>query len=48
MQLECYDLSIDQWIIINFLFIFYKEVFCVVYNDQIYVLGGYNVQIKIG
>lgn len=48
MQSECYDPSTDQWTIINPLSISHKEASCVVYNDQIYVLGGYNVQTKTG
>ncbi|XP_033735642.1 kelch-like protein 13 [Pecten maximus] len=48
MQSECYDPSTDQWTIIAPLSISHKEASCVVYNDQIYVLGGYNVQTKTG
>ncbi|XP_046571173.1 LOW QUALITY PROTEIN: kelch-like protein 9 [Haliotis rubra] len=48
MQSECYDPAIDQWTIIAPLSISHKEASCVVYNDQIYVLGGYNVQTKTG
>lgn len=48
MQSECYDPLTDQWSIIAPLSISHKEASCVVYNDQIYVLGGYNVQTKTG
>jgi kelch-like protein 9/13 len=48
MQSECYDPASDQWSIIAPLSISHKEASCVVYNDQIYVLGGYNVQTKTG
>lgn len=48
MQSECYDPSTDQWTIIAPLSVSHKEASCVVYNDQIYVLGGYNVQTKTG
>lgn len=48
MQSECYDPAVDQWTIIAPLSISHKEASCVVYNDQIYVLGGYNVQTKTG
>lgn len=48
VQSECYDPEADQWTIIAPLSISHKEASCVVYNDQIYVLGGYNVQTKTG
>ncbi|KAL8611034.1 hypothetical protein ACOMHN_042650 [Nucella lapillus] len=48
MQSECYDPSSDQWTIIAPLSVSHKEASCVVYNDNIYVLGGYNVQTKTG
>ncbi|ESO86873.1 hypothetical protein LOTGIDRAFT_194758, partial [Lottia gigantea] len=48
MQSECYHPAMDQWTIIAPLSISHKEASCVVYNDQIYVLGGYNVQTKTG
>lgn len=48
VQSECYDPEADQWTVIAPLSISHKEASCVVYNDQIYVLGGYNVQTKTG
>lgn len=48
VQSECYDPEADQWTIIAPLSISHKEASCVVYHDQIYVLGGYNVQTKTG
>ncbi|XP_052272087.1 kelch-like protein 13 [Dreissena polymorpha] len=48
VQSECYDPEVDQWTIIAPLSISHKEASCVVYSDQIYVLGGYNVQTKTG
>lgn len=48
MQSECYDPMSDQWTIIAPLSVSHKEASCVVYNDHIYVLGGYNVQTKTG
>ncbi|CAG5126307.1 unnamed protein product [Candidula unifasciata] len=48
MQSECYDPSTDQWTIVAPLSISHKEASCVVYRDNIYVLGGYNVQTKTG
>ncbi len=48
LQSECYDPSTDQWTIIAPLSISHKEASCVVYQDHVYVLGGYNVQTKTG
>ena len=48
LQSECYDPATDQWCIISPLSISHKEASCVVYQDHVYVLGGYNVQTKTG
>ena len=48
LQSECYDPSTDQWSIIAPLAISHKEASCVLYQDSVYVLGGYNVQTKTG
>ena len=48
LQSECYDPASDQWSIIAPLSISHKEASCVVYQDHVYVLGGYNVQTKTG
>lgn len=48
LQSESYDPSIDQWTLITPLSISHKEASCVLYQDQVYVLGGYNVQTKTG
>jgi kelch-like protein 9/13 len=48
LQSECYDPSTDQWTIIAPLSISHKEASCVLYQDHVYVLGGYNVQTKTG
>ena len=48
MQSESYDPSVDQWTLITPLSISHKEASCVIYQDQVYVLGGYNVQTKTG
>jgi len=48
LQSECYDPATDQWSIVAPLAISHKEASCVVYQDHVYVLGGYNVQTKTG
>lgn len=48
LQSECYDPVTDQWTIISPLNLSHKEASCIVYQEQIYVLGGYNVQTKTG
>ena len=48
LQSECYDPTSDQWTIIAPLSISHKEASCVVYQEHVYVLGGYNVQTKTG
>ena len=48
LQSQSYDPATDQWTIISPLSISHKEASCVVYQDHIYVLGGYNVQTKTG
>jgi N-acetylneuraminic acid mutarotase len=48
MQSECYDPMADQWTIIAPLSVSHKEASCVVYNDHIYVLGGYNETYRGG
>ena len=48
LQSECYDPATDQWTVIAPLSISHKEASCVVYQEHVYVLGGYNVQTKSG
>ena len=48
LQSECYDPATDQWTIVAPLAISHKEASCVVYQEHVYVLGGYNVQTKTG
>lgn len=48
LQSECYDPATDQWSLIAPLAISHKEASCVVFQDHIYVIGGYNVQTKQG
>ncbi|XP_074646998.1 kelch-like protein 9 [Tubulanus polymorphus] len=48
MVSESYDPEVGQWTIIAPLSLSHKEASCVVYNDSIYVVGGYNVQTKTG
>ena len=48
LQSEMYDPLTDQWSIIAPLSISHKEASCVLYQDCICVLGGYNVQTKSG
>ena len=48
LQSEFYNPETDQWTVITPLSISHKEASCVVYQDHIYVLGGYNVQTKTG
>ena len=48
LQSECYNPATDQWTLIAPLSISHKEASCVVYQDHVYVLGGYNVQTKTG
>ncbi|XP_013394379.1 kelch-like protein 13 [Lingula anatina] len=48
MQSECYDPDTDQWTVIAPMSISHKEASCVVFQNSIFVLGGYNVQTKTG
>lgn len=48
LQSESYDPVSDQWTLIAPLSISHKEASCVMYQDSVYVLGGYNVQTKTG
>ena len=48
LQSECYDPATNQWSLITPLAISHKEASCVVYQDRIHVIGGYNVQTKQG
>ena len=48
LQSEAYDPHTDQWSVIAPLSISHKEASCVLYQDHVYVLGGYNVQTKTG
>ena len=48
LQSECHNPATDEWTVIAPLSISHKEASCVVYQDHVYVLGGYNVQTKTG
>ena len=48
LQSEAYDPHTDQWSVIAPLSISHKEASCALYQDQVFVLGGYNVQTKMG
>ena len=48
LQSEAYDPASDQWSLIAPLSISHKEASCVLYQNSVFVLGGYNVQTKTG
>ena len=48
LQSEAYDPGTDQWSLIAPLSVSHKEASCVLYQNSVYVLGGYNVQTKTG
>ena len=48
LQSESYDPTTDQWSLIAPLPISHKEATCVLFQEHVFVLGGYNVQTKTG